>query len=264
MLQVVTGTDSEGDSQAFKWLALERDLVFESGHIWRFVTYAFCHSETRLTHIICNMLALFFLGRIVAQKLGEREFLAVYLVAAGFAGVVQACSMAIYRSPGPDWALGASGAVSAVFVLFAMYYPRLKLYFFGLIPIQARWLLFAVVAYDACGFAGLVPSVFVGDGTRIGHAAHLGGLIFGFLYFQWNMNLTGWWNNAVGRTLEQPSSSSKQFHLRVYNPATQPEVSYAEKVDDILDKIHQHGEASLTDRERRILTQASDHYNTIR
>ena len=260
LLQLLTRRP-QGDSLAFEWLAIERDLVFSYGQVWRLLTYAFVHSETQLLHIGCNMLGLFFLGRIVAQTLGEREFLWVYLTSAVFSGIVQSCSMAIFRSPGQDWVLGASGAVCAVFVLFALHYPRMKLYFFGILPIEARWLLVVAVAWDGFGYLGLVPSLFAGDGAKVGHAAHLGGLTFGFLYFQWNMNFSRWWDRFAGRLTEAPKPRS---NLKVYNPGSQPEVDYSAKVDDILEKISTHGEASLTDRERRILTQASQHLKSTR
>lgn len=260
ILQIATSHSAGEDSQVFEWLALERDLLFESGQIWRLLTYAFCHSENQILHLICNMVALFFVGRIVAHKLGDREFLALYLVSAVFSGIVQACSMAVFRAPGPAWVLGASGAVCAVFMLFAMYYPRMKLYLFGIIPIQAQWLLLALVAYDTLGFLGLAPSIFAGGGTTVGHAAHLGGLAFGFLYFQGSMNLTGWWDKLAGRRPE-PRPRERSVGLRVYNPGFQPDVSYADRVDDVLDKISRQGKESLTPRELRILNQASEHLN---
>lgn len=265
LLQTLTHRAGSPDSLAFDWLALERDLLFQSGQVWRLVTYAFCHSEASLTHIACNMLALFFLGRIVAKTLGETEFLAVYLTSAVFAGIVQASSMAIWRSPGQDWTLGASGAVSAVFMLFALHYPKMKLYLFGLVPIQARWLLLGVVAWDAAGFLGFATNPFSASGAKIGHAAHLGGLIFGFLYFQWHMNLTGWTKNLVdksaGTVREVPLPQSD---LRVFNPGVQPEVDFTQQIDQILAKISDEGEASLTDRDRRLLKQASQHLKSTR
>lgn len=261
LLQLMTGYTGSPDSLAFEWLALERDHLFQSGQIWRLVTYAFCHSEVQLTHIACNMLALYFIGRIVAKTLGDREFLAVYLASAIFAGIVQASSMAIWRSPGQDWTLGASGAVSAVFMLFALHYPKMKLFLFGVVPIQARWLLLAVVAYDGLGFFGLAPNLFAPAGAKIGHAAHLGGLIFGFLYFQWHMNLTGWLDKFAGHVRDVPLPRSD---LRVFNPGVQPEVDYSQQIDQILEKISIDGEASLTDRERRVLKQASQHLKSQR
>ena len=242
LLQILTQRQgSAEDSLAFEWLAAERDLVLKYGQVWRLLTYAFCHSETHFVHIVCNMVGLFFLGRMVARTLGEREFLWVYLTAAVFAGVVQVCSMAMIRSEGQDWTLGASGAVSALFVLFAMYYPRMKLYLFGLVPVEARVLLALVVAYDTLGFLGLVPSVFVPSGASVGHAAHLGGMIFGFLYFRWDMHLTRWWDGFAGRAkkIDLPRTN-----LRVYNPGVQPEIDNSIRIDDILRKSVEKAKAA--------------------
>lgn len=259
LLQMLTA-GGESDVRVTRWLALDHELVFRSGQVWRLLTYAFCHSEARIMHIVCNMVALIFLGRLVARTLGQREFVAVYLTAAIFSGIVQASSIAAF-SQESTIVLGASGAVSAVFMLFALHYPKLKLLVFGIIPVQARWLLAIVVAYDALGFLGLVPSVFVPDGARVGHAAHLGGLIFGLLYFRWNMNLTGWWNRVAGRVRE--AELPKQ-NLKIYRPADQPEMDLSDRVDEILEKISREGEESLTPRERRILSQASEQLSTSR
>lgn len=259
LLQLMTRRIETNDSLVLNWLAMERDHVLSMGQIWRLVTYAFVHSEHSLTHIAFNMLALYFLGRIVARTIGNREFLWFYLTSAFCAGMVQLCTMAINPTGEEDWVLGASGAVSAVFMLFAMYYPRMKLYFFGVLPIEARWLLAFAVTVDTLGFLGMAPSLFVPSGARVGHAAHLGGLMFGFLYFSGNMHLTRWWDDFAGRL---PQKKASQNTLRVYNPDTQPEVNYSDRIDDILAKISLKGEASLSERERRMLNQASEHFRT--
>ncbi|MEZ6124900.1 MAG: rhomboid family intramembrane serine protease [Planctomycetaceae bacterium] len=255
LIQLLAEPVGGGDSVIFRWLALERSLLFESGQIWRLVTYAFCHSETQPLHITCNMLALFFLGRTVVQTLGRREFLAFYLSAAAVGGMLQVSAMAIRGLPGEDWTIGASGAVCAVFMLFAMYYPRVRLYVFGLIPLQTRWLLAAALVYDGLGLFGLAPGLMDDNGSGIGHAAHLGGFTFGFLYFRMHMNLTGWlerWQRVPQHT------TIRQPNLKVFNPGSQPEIDYETRLDEILEKISREGEASLTERERRILNQASE------
>ncbi|MCA9048959.1 MAG: rhomboid family intramembrane serine protease [Planctomycetaceae bacterium] len=254
LLQLLTLRN--GGSLVSDWLAIERDLVLRYGHVWRLVTYAFCHSEHTLTHITFNMIALYFLGRVVARTIGDREFLWFYLTGAAFSGIVQLCAMAVFPTDGVNWVLGASGAISAAFMVFAMYYPRMKLYFFGILPVEARWLLAFAVMVDSLGFLGLAPSVFVPSGANVGHAAHLGGLMFGFLYFRWNMNLTRWWDQFAGRMKSTPLQS--RTNLRVFNPGTQPEADLSERVDDILARISVHGEAGLSERERRILNQASE------
>ena len=260
-VQMLTRRPAEPHSQALQWLALEQHFVLALGQGWRLLTYAFCHSEESLTHIAFNMLALFFLGRVVAHTIGDREFLWMYLCAAFFAGIIQVTSMVLLPTAAADWALGASGAVSAVFVIFTFHYPRLKLHLFGMIPVQARMLLVAVVAYDVLGFLDVLPSVFVPAGSKVGHAAHLGGMIFGYFYFRWDMRITRWWDIFARRvqTVELPKTE-----LRVFNPVDQPEVDYADKVDVLLQKISIHGEDSLTPRERRVLSQASDHLKKSR
>lgn len=260
-VQILTHRAGTQGSVVIDWLALKPELVFGSGQIWRLLTYAFCHSETNLMHIACNMLALFFLGRAVVQTIGGREFVALYLVAAVFAGIVQTAAATLWNAGSPSSTIGASGAVCAVFMLFVMHYPRLKLHLMGIVPIEARWLLAAVFVYDMLGFLGLVPSTLSGDGASVAHAAHLGGVIFGWLYFRWDMNLTGWWDGFAGRTRKM---SLPRTGLRVYNPETQPEVDYSQHIDRILAKISREGEASLTASERRMLTRASEHLKSHR
>lgn len=252
--------EQSGQSVVSRALAMERDLVLESGQVWRLLTSAFCHNEASFTHIAFNMLALFFVGRIVSHVLGDREFLWMYLAAAVCSGIVQVGSLAIFRQPGEHWVLGASGAVYAVFMIFCMHYPKMKLLLLGLIPVQARWLLAAMMVYDVAGYMGWAPSLF--STGSVGHASHLGGLAFGFLYFKGEMRITRLWDQmATPRKRPQPKA---QPSLRVYDPDVQPELNLDTHVDTILAKISREGEASLTARERRILKQASENLQSQR
>ncbi|MFN9041778.1 MAG: DUF6576 domain-containing protein, partial [Planctomyces sp.] len=83
-------------------------------------------------------------------------------------------------------------------------------------------------------------------------AAHLGGVLFGFLYVRQNMNFSRWleeFPRRVGRP-------RKNRNLKLFAPPA-PESSLSDQVDAILQKISEQGEASLTAKERQILTQAS-------
>jgi hypothetical protein len=151
--------------------------------------------------------------------------------------------------------LGASGAVFAVFTLFAMHYPRQKLSLFGVLGIEVRWLLAAYVAIEAYPVVRSLSAGQLGDGGTA-HSAHLGGLLFGWLYYRWNMRFTNWWDRIAGRTAT--GIRARKAGLRVYNPKTQPDPDLSARVDEILDKISRQGEESLNARERRILRQASE------
>ncbi|MEP3480254.1 MAG: rhomboid family intramembrane serine protease [Fuerstiella sp.] len=256
-LQLLT-LQANGESVVFDWLALEHTRVFHGGQFWRLLTYSLLHSPQNIMHIVCNMLVLFFLGRIVCMKTGQGEFLALYAASAVLAGMMQSCAQAI-KAPGIEgWTIGASGAVMCVFVMFTMWYPKVKLYLFGVVGVKAQWLLAGILAYDFLGLIGITPALFSSAGASIGHAAHLGGAVFGFLYIRSEMNLTGWWNNFAGRQMSAIPKKNRP-ELRVYNPGSQPEVNISGRMDQILEKITAEGEDSLTERERRFLKQASQH-----
>lgn len=259
-LQLLT-LQANGESVVFDWLALEQGLVFRGGQCWRLLTYSLLHSPQNIMHIVCNMLVLFFLGRVVSIKTGESEFLAIYATAAILAGMMQACAQAIIAPGTQGWTIGASGAVMCIFVMFTMWYPHVKLYLFGVVGVKAQWLLAGVLSYDFLGLVGMAPNLFGGEGASVGHAAHLGGALFGFLYIKSEMNLTAWWNQFAGRRKSPPVNRP---NLKVFNPGTQPKVNIEGRMDQILSKISADGEASLTERERRFLKQASQHLSTSR
>jgi membrane associated rhomboid family serine protease len=242
----------DGSSVLERWFILNGSELF-GGQIWRLLSYAFLHDTGYLLHIVLNMYMLYVLGRATAQLTGNREFIWFYAVSAVFSGL---CSVCFYRllNVNPN-ILGASGAVYAVFTLFAMHYPRQKLYLFGILGVEVRWLLVIYVAIEANPvIRQLVDGQLGRDGTA--HSAHLGGLLFGWLYFRWNMRFSTWWDRVARRTSTRIKAGKSG--LRVYNPKNQPESNLSDRVDAILAKISSQGEQALTERERRILRQASE------
>ncbi len=245
-LQILT-INRDGSSLVQQWLELTADNVFFRGQIWRLLTYAFCHSQQDLLHLVFNMMVLYSIGSVLRELTGDREFLWFYLVSAVFAGI---CSLAFYSIIGiPVVIVGASGATMAVFCTVAMHYPRQKVFVMGIIPVEFRWLLALFVFLDSLPIVtGQVAS------SKVANAAHLGGLVFGFFYFRWSMRLTRWWDQFAGRIATRRRAKG---NLKLFAPPTQPDAKMDEQVDAILEKISREGEASLTARERNILTQAS-------
>jgi membrane associated rhomboid family serine protease len=255
VLQLMTNRPG-GTSLVQAWLALNFDQVVLQGQVWRLLTYAFCHDQNEPLHIVFNMIVLYSIGGLLRQLLGDREFLWFYLVAAVFAGI---CSLAFYRMVGINAEIiGASGATMGVFCLVALHYPQRKVLLMGIIPIQFRWLLVAFVAFDTVPMINQVAAALQHKQTssQIANSAHIGGLIFGFLYFRWNMRITRWWDQFAGRI----KMRRRRGQLRVFTESSEPESNLSSQVDDILEKISQSGEASLTSRERNILAQASKQY----
>jgi membrane associated rhomboid family serine protease len=234
-----------------EWFRLEPAAVFQ-GQLWRVLTYCFLHARQDLLHILFNMLALWMFGSTLERMLGGREFLWFYLSAGMFAGLGFLVWGLILRQMNP--VVGASGAVLAVMMLYAAHFPTQVIHLFGLIPIEMRWLVALYAAFDMLP----VLAALGGAQTRsnVAHTAHLMGLLFGWLYYRqgWRLErfssgITDWWTRQ----------RAARRQIRVYREQESVEQLDAE-VDRILQKIHEHGSESLSERERRLLTKASEQY----
>ncbi|NLS94432.1 MAG: rhomboid family intramembrane serine protease [Planctomycetaceae bacterium] len=224
------------------WLGLNAGDLVKPWLWWRFLTYGFCHAS--LVHIFGNMIGLFFLGRAVEQRYGQREFLRIYLAMIVVAGVVWAAFELLVGAGPTVPVVGASGAVVGVIVLFALNYPRVTVLFMMVIPMPAWVLGVIVVASDLYGAST--------QAEQIAYQAHLAGSAFAFLY--WRLG----WNFA---RLTDGFASGKLFQrrprLRVHHPddeaVDRSDAALDGEVDRILSKLHRQGRDSLTRKERRIL-----------
>ena len=141
-------------------------------YFWQFLTYMFVHANW--SHIISNMLGLLFFGVSVEKAIGSKEFLLFYFLTGTLSGIF---SFFIYWITGQTnvYLMGASGAVYAVLLLFAVAFPKAKIYIWGIIPVPAPIL---VVIYAAIE----IYSQFFSSGSNIAHLTHLAGFAFAWIY----------------------------------------------------------------------------------
>jgi membrane associated rhomboid family serine protease len=239
------------------FLALHVEALTRPYLWWQFLTYGFAHeSYPGIWHIAFNMLALFFLGPAVEARYGRKEFLRLYLVMTVVAGLAW---VVVERLMGHEsgLAVGASGAVTGVVILFALNFPRQTLLVMFVLPMPA-WLVAVLIV-----MGNLYLSLHA-ETTRIAFAGHLGGAAFAFVYYQFRWNLTRWTPNPF--SLRWFPSRPK---LRLHDPDRQKrpkkeDSEMSDEVDRILEKIHREGEASLTRKERRTLENASREYQKKR
>lgn len=249
------------DARVTEWLALTTGDATSKWQLWRLLTYAFCHDVRNIFHLLFNMVCLWFFGRAVQDRLGNREFIAFYLLAAVVAGLSY---LGLHAGLLRDHSLvtGASGAVMAVMALFAMWYPRQQVLLFGLLPIEIRWLVAAYVVIDTLPVWTALRGGPGEASDGVAHAAHLGGLLFGFAYHIFEWRLSNWL--SIRRVPAWWRDRERRKAVRLYSPESDEmdseENDLDAKVDDILRKIHEHGESSLSDRERRVLSEASRRY----
>ncbi|MFW6227881.1 MAG: rhomboid family intramembrane serine protease [Alkalispirochaeta sp.] len=155
------------------YLAMNPALTVVEGFIWQPFTYMFAHSG--ISHLLFNMLGLFFFGTQVEHQLGSWEFLRFYLLTGLLAGVF---SLGVYWFTGSYYVflLGASGAVFAVLLAFATFFPDAEIYIFGIIPVRAAVL---VIGYTVIELFSQMS----GRGGNVAHLTHLAGFAFAYLYF---------------------------------------------------------------------------------
>ena len=207
------------------YLGLVPDRVFHSLWLWQPITYQFLHGS--FLHLFFNMFALFIFGRELERAWGGKFFIIYYLTCGISAGLISALVS-------PHLMIGASGAIYGLLIAFGMLYPNrlLLLYFF--IPIKAKYLviLFAIFEF----FASLGS-----PGDHIAHSAHLAGMAVGFIFLK------------VKQLIETGRVNKMQ---REFRQRTELEG----EVDRILAKLSAFGPESLTERERRLLNEASEFY----
>jgi len=226
------GTELYYPDFADKYFALSNKGIAE-GYYWQFLTYMFLHGGW--LHLLVNCLGLYFAGREVEIVLGPKHLLGMYFLG-GFAGGVLQLLL------GPAVTLmGASAGVCAVILAFTTMLPELEItaLIFFIIPVRmrAKWLGRAVIASSI--FFAVTPF-----GSSVGHIAHLGGAITGWLYTR-RLGFGGaFWFQRFLRDRRR---------LRDRQERMDPNEFISREIDPILDKIAREGIHSLTRAERRIL-----------
>jgi len=232
------------------------------------LTFQFLHVD--FTHLFFNGLGLWMFGRPIEAAFGGRRMLGLWIAGGLVGGLLQlGISAAFPLQFSPD-VVGASAGLMTFLAIFCRLEPDARILLALVVPVPARFLFYFSVGVAL--FFTVVPSR---DG--VAHAAHLGGLLFGWFWVQagyhqgeglWERLSEGWqrWNqqrqtrralagSVQGRILK-PSFRSDS--AQAPNPAK--ELSDAEfiarEVDPILEKIARDGIASLNAAERQTLEAA--------
>jgi len=238
LLQAVSGFYDE-INQAF---GLVPAMVTNRLYVWQIVTYMFLHGG--LFHLLFNMFVLWMFGSEIEGMWGSREFLRFYFFTGIGAGILTVLT---------DWnstipTIGASGAIYGLLVAFGMLFPNRLIYLYFLFPIKAKHLviIFAIVE--------LIASQRYSD-SGIANFAHLGGMLFGYVYIRWNDGFRSFFDRASG------ALRRGRVRIRIVDPGRpdvrRPSEEEEDRIDAVLDKISREGIDSLTDEEKEILNRAS-------
>lgn len=250
------------------WFALNPIGDGYNFQVWQLITYQFMHGG--FWHIFFNMFILWMFGMEIENLWGSKKFLYFYLTCGVAAGLAQLFIAPLFSVPAQT--IGASGAIFGVMIAFAMSFPDRYIFLYFLIPVKAKYLI---------GFLFVLEIFWIGDaGSDVAHLAHLGGALAGFIFILLDKNI----DVPLKRTLnissnygtrnrfQNPFSGiSDKFKRKddkieeanyydINNKKKDEEVSQ-EEIDRILDKISQSGYQNLSEREKRILFEASKKMN---
>jgi membrane associated rhomboid family serine protease len=233
--------------------------------IWQLITYQFMHAN--FTHILFNMFALWMFGMEIENMMGPKKFLTYYLSCGLGAGLLQILLSPFFSTAmGPT--IGASGAVFGIMIAFGMLFPDRYIFLYFLIPIKAKYLIAILVIFEFMS---------VGGQDIIAHFAHIGGAITGFIFilidrrksFSRKNILDNFkkpkGNTSFGSTFRKPTinrpiikNDIEDANFYDIKDSTKDEDPISQDViDQILDKISQSGYQNLTEREKKILFEAS-------
>jgi len=208
---------------------------------WTPITYMFVHGS--IWHIFFNMLVLFFFGPRVEARLGSNRFLSLY-----FIGGLTGALLSAWNPYVPI--IGASAAIFGVELAYARYWPRDKIYIYGVIPIEARWLIVIMT----------LMSIFGIGGAGIAHLAHLGGFLGAavYLYIIEHTRSRVVKSSGVRPQVRQPAPPRGDDMKRWSTiPRNELHEINRSEVDRLLDKISLKGIDSLTPAERAALDRFS-------
>ena len=258
---------------------MERYLHFSSQkgflqfEFWRLIGFQFLHAQGTLFHILFNMIGLFFFGPAAERYLGSKRYLAFYLLC-GMAGALLYCilnlsgfvsaSMGV-QIPGLLFndlstpLIGASAGVYGVIMAGAYLNPNATVLLFFFLPMRLVTLAYGLVIIS---FFTLVTA----GHNAGGEAGHLGGAIAGFYFIRRPHHLHNFFD-ILGRA-DPTSHHYRKGGGRPTRPGRVPGGGSRGKpqkagrqraeIDRILDKITQEGLHSLSEKEKKILREASE------
>jgi len=235
------------------------DKVLINKDYKRLVTSGFLHVSW--THLIFNMVSLYFFSGIVEYSGGSLQYLIIY-----FASLIggDLLSLLIHRNEGDYTSVGASGAVCGIIFASIALYPNMNILF---IP---GWLYGIIFVFGS--IYGIRQRM-----DNIGHDAHLGGALIGMLVAA-IMHPDAFAENYITilaiaipclffiymiitrpgfLLIDNPFFNKHNKNYSLDQRYNMDKLDKQKEVDRILDKINRSGMKSLTAKEKQVLDEYS-------
>jgi membrane associated rhomboid family serine protease len=160
----------------FYHFGLVPEAVLKLFAIWQLFTYMFLHDPYGLTHILFNMLMLWMFGADLERTWGTKRFMRYYFICGVGAGICVVIANLFFGSLATR-TIGASGAIFGLLLAFGVLFPDATILFWFLFPMKAKYFVMLMG-----GIQFLLT--FGATGSGVSHVAHLGGMLFGYMYLK--------------------------------------------------------------------------------
>ena len=140
-----------------------------SGEQIRMISSGFLHGD--ISHLFFNMFTLYAFAPVVMNHFGDISFMLIYFGSLVFGSLL---TLSLHKDDYHYTAIGASGAVTGVLYAAILIDPSMSLYIYFIpIPIPAFVFGIGYLLYSIYGMKA--------KNDNIGHTAHFGGAIGGYL-----------------------------------------------------------------------------------
>lgn len=140
-----------------------------AGEQIRMITSGFLHAD--MGHLFFNMFTLYMFAPVVINYFGSASFFLIYMASLVFGSLL---TLLMHKNDYSYRAIGASGAVMGVLYSAILIDPSMNLYLFFIpIPIPAYLFGIGYLLYSIYGMKA--------KNDNIGHTAHFGGAVGGYL-----------------------------------------------------------------------------------
>lgn len=238
-----------------RWFELPSNLGTLLLQPWSLVTHMFIH--TGFSHVLFNMITLYFVGQIFKMFLSDRQLISTYFLGGLTGAVFYIIALNVFPvfTGINGMAMGASAAILAIMASIATLRPDFIVPMALIGPVRLKYIAMVFVGIDL---------IFLPGGNAGGHIGHLGGAVYGLFFGlqlrngqDTSINLLSW-IQAI-KAAFTPKSKIKVVHTNTRSDENfnARKKARQEDIDNILDKISKSGYDSLSATEKETLFKAS-------
>ena len=204
--------------------------------VWQPFTYLFFHGG--IWHVLINMFVLWMFGSELETVWGKKEFLKYYFITGIGSGLVTIFFSLNSLIP----VVGASGAVYGILLAYGLTFPNRYVYLYFLIPVKVKFFVIVI------GVIAFFSSIGAGS-SGVSHLTHLSGMLIGLGYLKSNFQL-----HVVKNILVKQKD---EIRHRIIKNKRRRDEDLRFEVDQLLDRINEVGYDGLSDKQKKLLYEAS-------